>query len=255
MVKALKITVFLLISVFFGCTEKKEKNDFDLIEDVEVRKVIEFAMSNSGELDKWRELKELNFDKISILFLEDGTIEDSTNQSIHFGFHPEFSADISWQKDSSMYRVMYKRDTTYFSVNDSITSVNDRKRHNLVMSALYTVGMPYKLMDKGTTLTQVGSKVIEGVSVETIKAGYDTESNSNHSSNEVWWYYFDDNTGKFVGSMVYHPPTYAFIENTSFAEANGLKFPSHRLSFRVDSLGTKQFLRGEFFYKNFAVRF
>ncbi|MDX1406798.1 MAG: hypothetical protein R3330_01660, partial [Saprospiraceae bacterium] len=92
-----------------------------------------------------------------------------------------------------------------------------------------------------------------GRPVDVIKAEYDPGTQDNHSTSDVWWYFFDRDGGSHLASMVYHPPTYALIENTTMTDAHPIRFNVYRRSYRCDSTRVKQFLRGEFYYSDFRV--
>lgn len=246
------VSIFLI--TLYSCTSQSESTKFDFIEDETAKESMQRAIDQAGGISNWSNLKELNFEKTSILFLKNGSVEDSTHQKIAFSFNP-FKASLSWSKKGDEMNILFRNDSTLFFQNDSLIDINNEKRKSSVMSALYTVGMPFKLLDEGTRLSYEGSRTLNGSEVEVIQTVYDSDNNANHSSSEVWWYYFNNTSGDFVGSMVYHPPTYALIENESFEDLGELKFPGHRLSYRVDSLGNKQFLRGEFFYKSFKISY
>ena len=123
-----------------------------------------------------------------------------------------------------------------------------------VMSAIYVLGMPFKLLDAGATLEFTQTVTLEsGKQADEIKATYNPEAHQNHSTTDVWYYYFDHQDGTFYGAMVHHPPTYAYIQNLDFHEHAGLKFHAHRKSYRSDSLRNIKYLRAEFWYSDYQV--
>ncbi|MEM9341404.1 MAG: DUF6503 family protein, partial [Bacteroidota bacterium] len=139
-------------------------------------------------------------------------------------------------------------------LNDSLVDRGSKVRES-AFSALYVLGMPFKLKDPGTILSYEGKKEINGKTVDVINASYSPKEHDNHSTSDLWWYYFDELNGAFLGCMVYHPPTYALIENIAFHEIEGMMFQKRRKSYRCDSLGNKQFLRAEFWYDDFELNF
>ena len=94
---------------------------------------------------------------------------------------------------------------------------------------------------------------MDSIEADVINAVYDPENIKTHSTSDIWWFYFDTKTGYFLGSKVFHSPTYALIHNMKFSNDNSLKFPSRRKSYRTDSLGNIQFLRAEFWYSKFKI--
>lgn len=116
--------------------------------------------------------------------------------------------------------------------------------------------MPFKILDHGTVLTYEGLKFSNVVdTVHTIKTPYEPKKHQNHSTKDEWWYYFDKNNGAFVTSMVYHEPIYPLIENLSVIESEDLTFPGRRKSYRCNKFGEEIFLRAEFWYADYSVKF
>ncbi|NQZ77833.1 MAG: hypothetical protein HRT61_17275 [Ekhidna sp.] len=229
----------------------KEEPEVAGVDSVAV-KVVNRAIEVAGGMNLWISAKRLEFEKTSILYEEDGSMEDSSLQIIEFLFDPAFEARISKQTDRGEELIHYHNDSTFFFINDSLYDIDNENRKKSVMSALYTIGMPFKLLDAGTVLTYVGKDSV-GMMCQVIQAEYAPEDNTNHSTNEIWWYYFDEKDGGLVAGKVYHEPTYALILNKSYDNPGGLTLPSYRHSFRVDSLGDIKFLRGEFYYEKFKV--
>ncbi len=116
--------------------------------------------------------------------------------------------------------------------------------------------MPFKLLDAGTVLTASGSVILRsGQQAHAIKANYNPEKNSNHSTTEEWIYYFDENTAAFLGSLVFHSPTYAYIENLKFTDHLPIKLPLHRKSYRTNRHREIEYLRAEFQYSEYKITF
>jgi hypothetical protein len=114
--------------------------------------------------------------------------------------------------------------------------------------------MPFKLLDPGTRIAHEGIDTLDnGRIVDVIKAIYDPGENENHSTQDVWWYYFDRENGSYLASMVYHEPTYAYIENNRITDEHEIRFNTYRESYRTDSLKNKQSLRGVFHYSDFKI--
>ena len=98
-----------------------------------------------------------------------------------------------------------------------------------VAVALFVIDVPFKMMDKGVVLSYEGVDTLEdGQRVEVIKAIYNADKNDHHTKSDTWWYYFDADSGAYSGSMVYHAPTYAYIENTAKNEKLPLIMNTYR---------------------------
>ncbi len=217
--------------------------------------VVENAIDSAGTLEKWQSIASLEYTKTTRLFLENGQIESETTQRHHYVFRPKKSIKIAWVIQRDSFLVVHNDSISRKFKNDSLIEQGATVK-STVNSAMYVLGMPFKLLDQGTILTYEGLKTISATdTVHTIKATYEPRKHSNHSTKDVWWYHFDKNNGTFLSSMVYHEPTYALIENEFMTKEGGLTFPRRRKSYRCNKFGEKQFLRGEFHYEDYSITF
>ena len=249
---------FLIVSFTFSCTtsprEKENLSPYAQIKDPEVRKVLEQAIEYAGGIEQWRQLKTIEYVKRSRLILEGDVLEYDITQEHSYQMQPDFSAIIQWEQDSAYHVVQHYPSRSVHILDDMDINLDPNKVKQSVMSSLFVLGMPFKLMDEGVQLSYSGSRLfMDSVEADVIKAVYDPENVSNHSTSDIWWFYFEKESGKFLGSKVYHAPTYALIHNIGFTDTS-LKFPTRRKSYRVDSLENIQFLRAEFWYSDFKMK-
>ncbi len=245
--------VFVLISCTTTRENENEKSPYDQFNDEEVREVMERAIEYAGGIEQWRTLKTIAYTKRSKLILEGNILEYDITQEHSYQMQPDFSATIKWNQDSSKHLIKYSPEESIRMLNDTIVDLDPSKVKESAMSALFVLGMPFKLMDDGVQLSYSGSTLfMDSVEADVIQALYDPENVSTHSTNDLWWFYFEKESGKFLGSKVYHAPTYALIHNLSFTDTP-IKFPKRRKSYRVDSLENIQFLRAEFWYSDFKM--
>jgi hypothetical protein len=224
---------------------------YSQIQDTSVKKILLKAISRAGGLNKWKKLKKLTYQKHGTLFLPDGSVESANIQLHQYTFDPYFSAEITWRENNNDYRILYRSDSAQQFENGILS---DKDPSQSVMSALYVIGMPFKLLDEGVKLTFLGHDTLRnGQLVDVIKASYDPINNQNHSTQEDWYYYFNRKTGDFSGALVYHPPTYAYIENITFKDDLPIRFFDHRQSFRTDAHRNIEFLRAEFYYTDYEL--
>ncbi len=239
-----------------SCEQPNESghSPYASIEDPKIRSVLSQAIEKAGGISQWYGLDSMRYSKRSILYFADSTIESDVTDHHFYRFTPQFSAEISWMEDDDQHILTYYPDGIRKYVNDSLTTPDTEALSQKVMSAYYVLGMPYKLMDEGTKLLYKGETVLRnGVKVDVIQAGYDPDENENHSTSDLWWYFFSVEDGNFEGSMVWHPPTYALIENLSFVDTDPLLFHEKRKSYRVDSLRNVEYLRAAFEYWDYEV--
>lgn len=254
------IQLLLILSLFgfalHSCKQEKESKKVDATpKKNKALEVVENAIDVAGTLEKWKDIVSLEYTKKSRLLLENGEIESEVTQHHRYNYRPHKSIEISWVVDKDTFLIVHNDSVSQKLKNGSVIEQGDKVK-STVNSSIYVLGMPFKLLDKGTVLKYEGLKSINGVdTVHSINATYEPKKHLNHSTKDVWWYHFDKNNGAFVSSLVYHEPTYALIENLSVEKVEGLTFPATRKSYRVDEHGKKQFLRAEFWYSDYSIEF
>ena len=250
--------VFILILIYsLGCQPLEKENaitdPFELIKDSKVKSVLIKTIKNAGGLDTWQRIKNLTYVKHGIFYFADGSVEKDNLQLHRYKFYPQFSAEITWEENDLYHRITYNTDGAKQFQNDILT---EKDPTQTVMSSLYVLGMPFKLLDAGTVLTALGSVILRsGQQAHAIKAVYNPKKNSNHSTAEEWIYYFGENNAAFLGSLVFHPPTYAYIENLKFTDHLPIKLPLHRKSYRTNRHREIEYLRAEFQYSEYEITF
>ncbi len=240
--------------IFNSCTKPDpQKTPYDHIEDERVKEIISKAIAYAGGWDAWSTLHSIRYTKRSVLF-NDSTLESDITQNHAYTMTPEFGARISWTENSNNHELHHTKYGTKRLLDGNKIEANQKKLTESVLSSLYVLGMPFKLLDEGAMLTYQGIILFkDSVEAYVINSTYDPDKNKNHSTKDVWWFYFEKKTGYFLGSKVFHSPTYALIQNLSFTKHLKVKLPVRRKSYRVDSLGTIDFLRAEFWYSNFKI--
>lgn len=242
--------------LLISCTFSKEKKNSDAItEEITALNVVENAIHTAGTLKKWKNLSSLAYTKKSRLLLENGDIESEVTQRHHYELRPHKNIQITWVVEQDSFLIVHNDSITQKFKNGSLIEQGEKVKAS-VNSSLYVIGMPFKLLDKGTVLSYEGLKSLNTIdTVHTINATYEPKKHQNHSTQDEWWYHFDKTNAAFLSSMVYHAPTYALIENTATTKQEGLTFPQRRTSYRCDELGNKIFLRAEFWYNDYAITF
>lgn len=251
--------VLFCLALFTSCNKAQNSNNAETqyanISDERVRKILKRAIDRSGGIENWKSIKTISYTKRSKLLYEGGSTESDITQRHKYTMRPEFSAEITWVKDGNNHLIRYTSSAVSKQINgEEDVSADPEALKESVMSALYTLGMPYKLLDKGTSLDYEGIVTLDNNrKAEMIKATYSPGRFQNHSTSDVWYYYFDVENGEFLSSWVYHQPTYAYIKNLDFHTALPVKLYRHRKSFRSDSLRNIKFLRAEFWYSDFEI--
>lgn len=255
-IKQLALIMCISCCVFVSCDTSKEKEKVDNQSKTPIAlSIVEDAIQEAGTMEKWNTIASLEYTKKSRLLLENGDIESEVTQRHQYVLRPNKRITISWVVDKDSFLIVHDDVRSQKFRNDSLIDDGETVQ-SAVNSAIYVLGMPFKLLDKGTVLTYDGLKTLNAQdTVHAIKATYNPKEHQNHSTQDVWWYHFDKNTSAFLSSMVYHEPTYALIDNVSVIKAEGLTLPERRKSYRCDSLGNKLFLRAEFWYDDYSINF
>ncbi len=256
------ILLVMLVIWLAACTQSNQKlpvekpgtDPYAHISDIKTREIIKAAIDKSGTIDVWQRLKEIRYQKHSVLYFSDGSEESNVIQQHVYRMSPEFEADITWEKNGDRHYLQYTSQFARKFVNDTLQESNEESLRQSVMSAIYVLGMPFKLLDEGVELTYEGVTNFEGISAHAIEARYSSDNNENHSTDDLWWYYFDSENADFLGAMVYHAPTYAMIRNLEFDQSTPIRFHKHRKSYRTDSTRNIEYLRAQFWYDNYEVK-
>jgi len=250
------LVLLLFVSLMFvNCKETPAKtNYFDHISDEKAKEIIEKSIERHGGLDRWEKLERLDYTKNFALFKSDGSQESFTKQKHKYSFMlGEFLIKSeSKNKTTQLLKNIggYSKKVDGLEAEESLDKL--KKSFN---TSMYVVSMPFKLLDEGVNLSYEGLETgNDGRETHIIKAVYNTGENKNHSTDDIWWYYFDKEDYKIVANKVITSDHSAIVDNLSFIEKGGILFNGHRKSYRLDSLGNKDYLRAEYFYDNYEVK-
>lgn len=228
---------------------------FEHISDDNAREIIRASIAHAGGIDKWESIKHLKYTKDFSLLLEDGTVERSYEQVHDYKYDPTH-LDIKSKENDDLIHTQF-RDSKYTRTkNGESLDVANENLIKAMNTSTYVIGMPFKLLDPGVDISYEGELFLENETlVDVIKVSYDPVKNKNHSTADVWKYYFDKEDRKIVGNWVNAGDHANVIENLSYVRAGGILFNKDRKSFRLDSLGKKEFVRADYFYDNYEVEF
>ena len=247
------ILITFCTSVIFSCTTKQAHYAAH-IQDPQVRTVLERAIGVSGGWENYQSIDSIIYKKKTILYHQDGTIESELAQEHKYQLSPAISGDIYWADSIGSHHIRYDGKSSYKSLNGQVLNGQGESAKSAFMSAYYVLFIPFKLMDEGVVLAYEGVEtVINGETCDVIKATYAPDEHQNHSTADVWYYYFDTETGRYVSSMVYHAPTYAYISNDQTTSEQAIIFNTYRKSYRTDAERNIEYLRGEFWYSDYRL--
>lgn len=224
------------------------------IDDARARTIMARAVASAGGWETWIGIDSIRYVKRSVLYHADGSVEKDVTEHHAYQLRPTLAGEINWTEIDTPRQIIYNDREAYRTALGERIANSSQSAYQAFMSAYYVLFVPFKLLDPGTSLTYEGTDTVAGAPADVIKASYDPGKHHNHSTRDTWWYYFDQHDGRHLGSMVYHAPTYALIENTETTDAHRIRFNTYRESFRCDSLRNKKFLRGVFYYSDYVLK-
>lgn len=220
---------------------------------LEVQKVLTKSFISAGGLQNFRNIDSVIYQKRTKLYLKDGSLESEVDQHHAYDLFPSVSGTITWEDSIGRHKIIYSDQEAYRSLNGRKIENSSASATQSFFSNYFVLFIPFKLLDTGTTLSYEGEKEMEnGQSAQIIKAIYNPDEFDNHSTSDEWYFFVDKVNGKIVGNLVYHEPTYAFIENIRTTDEYPLRMNLYRKTWRTDKDLNKEYLRGEFWYTDYT---
>lgn len=225
------------------------------IEDAKARAIIQASIAHAGGLEKWESIKKLNYTKDFSLLLESGEMEKAYHQLHDYSWYP-LKIDIKSTENGALIHTVFENGTYARTQDGKAVDISQEALVKSVNTSTYVVSLPFKLLDPGPEIIYEGETTLsDGQTVDVLKVSYNADENANHSTSDVWKYYFDKEDAKIVANWVKSIDHFSLIENLSYERAGGILFNKDRKSYRVDSLGNKLFLRAEYSYGDYVVEF
>ena len=162
--------------------------------------------------------------------------------------------DIISEENGQKIQTLLKEGLYTRTVNDTLKEMTQEALSKAVNTSVYVVSMPFKLLDPGADIKYLGQQELSGGrKADVIEVAYDASAYNNHSTSDVWRYYFDPQDAKIIANWVQTGDHFSLIENISYERVGGILFNKERKSFRVDSLGNKLYLRAAYLYHKYQV--
>ncbi len=255
----LKLYSFFLIIMtllFWNCqTEKATSSPLDHIKDEQVKSLISKTMDATGGLENWKNIKSLAFRKYFALYDSLGNTEMEVNQIHRHSSFPKQDIYISWKKGNDEHVLQAQNEVITKTINtQKDTSANPTSLTNTIRSATFVMNIPFNLLDTGIDFAYEGFGTLEeGQEVEILRASYNPETHNNHSTKDIWWYYFDKKNHTLVGYMVKHADHYSYVKNLETKTVDGFVFPIKRKSWRVTKDREILYLRADYDYSDYQL--
>ena len=241
----MKVKVFffcLLPIILISCNSKNMKlSSIDIINK---------SIEKHGGIKKWKTIKELSFDKKTVLFSKNGNIEKTIEQHQSFIFSPNLSGEIISKSGEG---ILFNGKVFKKIVKDSTINFIDKstleKAKNQFYAAEYVVCQPFKLNDKNIILSDNSIETVNNIKAYAIGVTYKNDT----SLSDKWIYYFDKKTFQLIATKVIHLDRDSMIENLSFDTSTGFIFNKERKSFITDKKTNEKYIRAKYFYTNFNI--
>lgn len=234
------LLILIVGMICLSCSPGEERKSTELLKK---------SIAAHGGLSEWEELEAIHFSKNTVIFNEEGLVEEELVQWVEFQLKPNYSGKMSWTKDSIAHVIEFDGEKINYRMAGNQIQNTDflSSKKKELDAALYVVGMPWKLLeDQSAKLIYKGVRETALGEVEVIEVDYGPGT-------DRWWYYFDTKTHLLVGNEVQGKDHRSLIENLDFKTVDGMTFYGARKSYRMDSLGQKLYLRASYQYGDYKL--
>ncbi len=244
------LTIFLLTLI--SCSTPNPSKRFS---DLKAREIIERSIQYHGGMKIFNQLDNFCFEKVFSLYKADGSVEYQRTQ-LHDYYPSKSTYEVSWKQESKSYKNRQYSNQFSQEINgEPNTSIEASKIKSSVYASVFTIFLPWKLLDIGTNISYDGELILEdGKKVFVVKASYNPKEHKHHTKSDIWWHYFDKATCQHVGYKVTLIDHSSLIRNLDFQTIDGFIFPKTRKSWRVNESNEKDYLRAEYDYKVLSIK-
>lgn len=246
--------LFILLCFLIACSAPEDTDPYTGISDPFLRGVIKKSIDRAGGWEQWDALHRISYEKRTVLYDSTGNVESQVKQVHRYDFQPQLKMSISWEQGRDHCEIRLRSDQVQKWVNGERVPADSIELKKTCMSALFVLGMPFKLLDQGAQLGYNGKvRLVNGKDAHAVTATYEPDGTDPARSNEEWAFYFDAATYDFLASRVDHGNYIAMIYNDEVQLVDGLRFPKTRTSFRVNAEGDHLWKRGTFDYDQLVL--
>ena len=202
------------------------------------RHIVDLSIEAHGGMEHWQNLKTLKFKKNTVLYNADGSVERSSLERHTLHQRDTLHGEIVSIDPNQKYTTRFADGKGEKVMADTIVDGT-----NAFLSSHFVVNQPFKMLDPGVDLSYLGLDTLaNGKVVDVVKAFYGSKED------DVWWFYFDVEGHVLLATLIYHAPTYAFVDNEKIEMIDGMLWNTERTTYRTDSKRNVEFVRAEFVY-------
>ena len=251
------LSILIIILFLFSCQSeptKIEVDPFSHISEGKAKALLQKGIVAAGGLENWNNIETLEFKKDYQLFLEDGAVEKAAKQFHSYEF-PKKKIEIKSQEGEAQKDLIFEKGKAIQKIDGKINeSAKQESLMNSIFTSTFVIEIPFKFLDQGAELSHAGIDTLEkGEIVEVLRVDYHPEKYNNLTTEDIWWLYFDQKDYRLHGYMVKHKDHQSYVKNLTTTSEKGFLFPTHRKSYRVDADRNFEYLRAEYFYKDYSV--
>jgi len=251
--------LFFLVLMLCACNQSSQVDRYAHLDDTIVKTIVKKAINHAGGIDKWESIKRLRYTKDFALLSATGEVEKTFKQVHDYQYRDSDKSDridIKSTENGDLIHTVYAKYEYSRTKNEDWLKIDQETLEKAVNTSLYVVGMPFKLLDEGAKITYEGETNLKDIGlVDVLRVEYDADKHDNHSTSDIWKYYFDKKDGKIVANWVQSSDHANIVENLSFERVGGILFNKKRKSYRLDSLGNKDYVRADYDYGNYQVEY
>ena len=238
-----------VIVLFIACSPRQEQATAPPLSEAE--QIVRASITAHGGLERWQTLETISYKKTITLYDAGGEVESHTVQQHDYLLQPQLTGSISWLSGEDRIKVTYQDGQAIRSKNGAAdTTITTEASKNAFMAGYHVLFQPFQLLEDGVDLEYLGDQSLaDGIKVHVIQPTYD------RSNGDTWWYYFNVETKRFEGYLVFHVDHHAYITNLSFDDNSPMMLIHERKSFRSDQDRNIEYLRAEYLYENFEMTF
>ena len=228
---------------------------FEIVKDPEAKAILQKAMAAMGGLERWNNKQQISFTKDFTLYREDGSVENDVLQHHSYTYKPGPTFSITWTNKEARHEILQKEGTlskTIDGVPDA--DANLQSLTNTVLSSVFVVDIPYKILDPGAVIRYAGRDTLEeGQVVDVIQVVYDPEMHSNHTTPDTWNLFFDAESSIMIAYMVQHADHFSYVRNLTDTVVEGFTVVTTRDSWRVNKNRELLYLRATYAYDEYEI--
>ncbi len=250
-----KIVPVLLTVLCVACSPQNTatSDPYAHIQDAQARAIIRAAIEHAGGVENWQAMQRLHYTKDFQLFTDSGKVEKTYEQVHDYRWNP-LHIEIASNENDTLITTILQNGQYNRIKNTKPVATSQEALAKAINTSVYVVSMPFKLLDPGAAITYQGEDTLaDGRVVDVVRVAYDTEQHANHSTSDVWTYFFDKDGPKIVANWVKTGDHFSLIENQRYERVDGILFNKARKSYRTDSLRNKLYLRADYQYDNYEL--